>query len=374
MMHQHMKLSASAQELGSTMLFEHRVGFSGTPSSLIPKDLGVCQFEPGSEAAIFQSLSSPVICDVEFLEQMDWQPKSILDLILRNGKYKALIDTGALITGFSNLEVARYLLEHGLQNNGIDGVVYLDEGDRKMVLVAATGNLVKLEECGVAVERRFAFYDQVHTTGMDIKHAPNARALLTLGKDMVFRDLAQGAYRMRRICRGQTITYLIIPEIRNLIMREIEKLKIMKTDQKDFGLINILIWLLMNSMRSERLQFNQLALQNVGNVYRKAAFQNLLEGSAAPCSSLRHSGFLESLEVFKERVFFDICDCVPNSVGIHERLQELHLKCQVVIENDEENLKEIRALHEKLGQNYSNQAHNMDQDLNQEMQQEQVAV
>ena len=53
------------------------------------------------------------------------------------------------------------------------------------------------------MEKRFAFYDQIHTTGMDIRHGLSARAALTLGKDMVFRDLAQGAFRMRGIGEGQ---------------------------------------------------------------------------------------------------------------------------------------------------------------------------
>ena len=38
------------------------------------------------------------------------------------------------------------------------------------------------------MEKRFAFYDQIHTTGTDIKHVVNATAVITLGKDMVFRD------------------------------------------------------------------------------------------------------------------------------------------------------------------------------------------
>jgi hypothetical protein len=36
--------------------------------------------------------------------------------------------TGALITGLTNLEVARYLLERGLPS--MDGAVFLDAGDR----------------------------------------------------------------------------------------------------------------------------------------------------------------------------------------------------------------------------------------------------
>ena len=46
---------------------------------------------------------------------------------------------------------------------------------------------------------------QVHTTGMDIKHTASAEAVLTLSKDMTFRDYAQGAFRMRGIGAGQRI-------------------------------------------------------------------------------------------------------------------------------------------------------------------------
>ena len=37
---QQTKLSASGQELGGAMLFSRRLGFSGTPSNLLPRELG----------------------------------------------------------------------------------------------------------------------------------------------------------------------------------------------------------------------------------------------------------------------------------------------------------------------------------------------
>jgi len=43
---------------------------------------------------------------------------------------------------------------------------------------------------------------------MDIQQTIDARAVLTLGKDMTFRDYAQGAFRMRGIGKGQTIEYV----------------------------------------------------------------------------------------------------------------------------------------------------------------------
>ena len=119
-----------------------------------------------------------------------------------------------------------------------------------MILVRKGYMVMKLAQCGVPLERRFAFYDQIHTTGMDIKHVLDAKAILTLGKDMTFRDYAQGAFRMRGIGKGQTVNVYIVPEVKKLI------------DGTDSGggggggnsnnvLSNVSAWLVVNSMRSE---------------------------------------------------------------------------------------------------------------------------
>ena len=66
----------------------------------------------------------------------------------------------------------------------MDGVVFLDEDGGKKILLRQTREVTKLADSGVPAQRRFAFYDQVHTTGMDIQHKLDALAALTLGKDM----------------------------------------------------------------------------------------------------------------------------------------------------------------------------------------------
>ena len=38
---------ASGQDLGGSILFGQRIGFSGTPSDLMPRELGQCDYEPG---------------------------------------------------------------------------------------------------------------------------------------------------------------------------------------------------------------------------------------------------------------------------------------------------------------------------------------
>ena len=73
----------------------------------------------------------------------------------------------------TKLQVARYMLDNGLPN--MDGVVYLDDADRQMVLVRQAGvggggdkdgkqhqqqryRIMKLSECGLSEARRFTFY------------------------------------------------------------------------------------------------------------------------------------------------------------------------------------------------------------------------
>eukprot|EP00662_Eupelagonemidae_sp_cell21_P057696 gene57696-biopygen85638 len=107
------KLSASGQELGSSLMFQCRIGFSGTPSDLLPDDLGQCRYEQG-----------------------------------------------AIVTGLTNQQTARFLLEHGPDQ--WLGCVYFEEGGKKMILErAGPWRTLKLEESTIPKEGRFTFYDQV---------------------------------------------------------------------------------------------------------------------------------------------------------------------------------------------------------------------
>jgi hypothetical protein len=55
--------------------------------------------------------------------------------------------------------------------------------DRKMIITRAGGlRPMMLSQCHVAPHLRFTFFDQVHTTGMDIKQALSCTAAVTLGK------------------------------------------------------------------------------------------------------------------------------------------------------------------------------------------------
>ena len=130
------KIAASGQDLGGDMLFSRRVGFSGTPSDLLPEELGQCHYDEGVDGKIYHYLTSLNIMSSRLLGS-EWTVTSILDGIIKSDPpFHALIDTGALITGMSNYDVARYMLTHGLSEQ-FDGVVFLDHRDRKMIVSRA---------------------------------------------------------------------------------------------------------------------------------------------------------------------------------------------------------------------------------------------
>jgi Ca2+-binding EF-hand superfamily protein len=152
---------------------------------------------------------------------------------------------------------------------------------------------------------------------------------------------------MRGINKGQTVHIMIIPEVKDLIIRELGR---GKAGQKDFShwklaaenaadkvavrhvLCDISAWLVVNSMRSERVQFNQLCIQNVANVYRKGAFGHLLSGHTllkishdydriAASESGGVKTLLDSLQVFCEPIDFALEECVPDIVQFSESIR-----------------------------------------------------
>ena len=164
----HVSEQASGNDLGGDLVFPKRIGFTGTPSDLLPQAMGKCGFREGTEGEMVHTLTElrmmrPVVLR-DSLEGgcSDWDSTLLLDMIARSHPtfeqpLHALIDTGALITGLSNKEVAIHLIEAGLP---LDGVVYLGDEDVKMIYEKKGGRAIKLEDSLIPLERRFCFYDQ----------------------------------------------------------------------------------------------------------------------------------------------------------------------------------------------------------------------
>ena len=208
-----------------------------------------------------------------------------------------------------------------------------------MVLLRG-GKVVKLADSGLAWNERFSFYDQVHTTGMDIKQTVDACAALTLGKDMVFRDYAQGAFRMRGIGRGQTIRLICVPEIMERIATHVAIGKgetrsndNLLLDEGQF-LKDVVSWLNINSMRVDSIQFNLLSEQSVANIWRKRAFANLRSDFRYIDAKEVPRGLAQSLQLFRERIDFDIENSVPVSQPYSEKIRKAITDHQNMLSTD----------------------------------------
>eukprot|EP01043_Picozoa_sp_COSAG02_P005120 COSAG02_NODE_137_length_34526_cov_94.448079_13_plen_4296_part_00 len=279
--HKQKKISATGEELGGDAVFKLRLGFSGTPSTLLPRSLGQCDFEPGTEGQITRVLSDPRVVTARAFS--DWNVEGILTSIATaEPPFHALIDIGALITGFENREVATFLLEHGLQT--MAGVVYVSQAGEKVILTRGASEPVPLEQSSVQPGNRFTFYDQHHTTGVDISQAPTARAVITVGKDSVLRDYAQGAWRMRRLGQGQTLQVWLIPEVARLVSAVVHKSSLSTAGP----LTNhTMAWLAVNSIRAETLQAAKLYDLQAATTVRTLAIKKLMEVAPALVDSVQ---------------------------------------------------------------------------------------
>lgn len=80
--HQGLKLSSCGQELGGDMIFGRRIGFSGTPSDILPLELGSCQYERGSDGRVTHYLTSPSI--VQYIHiPAGWNSFTLLEYIAK---------------------------------------------------------------------------------------------------------------------------------------------------------------------------------------------------------------------------------------------------------------------------------------------------
>jgi hypothetical protein len=113
-----------------------------------------------------------------------WTPQDVLSVVVLGG-YRALIDTAALITGFSNKEAARYVLHHKTPSGGegYDVAVFLDEQNHQVFITKQNdANPKPIKQCGVPLERRFTFYDQVVAASRVVGRGSNSACMMYAAK------------------------------------------------------------------------------------------------------------------------------------------------------------------------------------------------
>ena len=139
---------------------------------------------------------------------------------------RAIIDCGAQFHGIPNREVAN-VLSAVLSSTKMKFVLYFNEKNvlcalpvtrnphnTKPIILASSENIATRLGCSTA--DYFAYYDHIHTTGVDIKLAPNTIGLLTFNEHASLRDLLQSAMRLRDLKATQQIEFVIMYSLANI--------------------------------------------------------------------------------------------------------------------------------------------------------------
>ena len=156
--------------------------------------------------------------------------------------------------------------------------------------------------------------------------------MLTLSAELTFRDYAQAAYRMRGIGKGQTLLLLVTPEVASLVAKEAaigqgvspqqraSQLGALPEEEARRGALeDVCGWLVINSMRTERLQFEVWAMHCARNAWRKKAMARLCATHAAFGGDNAGRAAMpalsaQSLDLFREEVDHDVSNSVPRAV------------------------------------------------------------
>lgn len=150
---------------------------------------------------------------------------AILDRILKEkGEYQAILDAGALLIGTPPLILAKRVLEK-TDPKAIDAVIYYERGEANILKRSHPDYPEPFDSRAPCKHpgRRFTLYDAEHCTGADILQAPYAKGCLTVNQNLSFHELAQAAYRFRKILQGQKIALGIPDQVAHLIQKKLGK-------------------------------------------------------------------------------------------------------------------------------------------------------
>ncbi len=157
----------------------------------------------------------------------------------QNISYDLISDAGGYFKEGGNARIACEM--SAIQNKP---VVYYNTNNEQVEFF--NGKEVPLAESKTAIEDRCTFLDQSHTTGADVKQKKDAVGLVTIGRNMLLRDLLQSVWRLRGLDKSQRVKFLVSCEVESIIR---QSLSISNDKTLSFG--EILEFTIVNQARQQ---------------------------------------------------------------------------------------------------------------------------
>jgi hypothetical protein len=203
-------------------------------------------------------------CNVDFTfndEPIDILINNVINKYKSTDKIRAIIDIDGVIIGLNHIEIFNKIKS---EINSITKLVYWDDKNN-MSCYNGTNSTIFNEN--PYDETIFYYFDQQHTTGIDIKLPETCIGLAFVNGNTRFRNVSQGIYRLRKINSTQKIIFIGTKNYNDFITDTITK-KCTGTSIKVNKNESFWMYIIFNELFNLKSNRNLLLIQNLRSLYR----------------------------------------------------------------------------------------------------------
>ncbi|KAK4153473.1 hypothetical protein C8A00DRAFT_33763 [Chaetomidium leptoderma] len=347
-----LKLSASGWDLAKPKKQQPLTGFSGTNDSkgVLPLSVTALDLQPQTNAAVLSTLLREENTVLELGDRGDSQLGALTEDMLLGGLVKSepamrvILDVGAQIIESSNLQMARRLLD-SVPTSGADAVIFFNDQDELSVLLRnGMVDSFLTSPFATHTDRCLVFLDQAHTRGTDLKLPDDYRAAVTLGPGVTKDTLVQACMRMRKLGQGQSVSFIVSPEMQKRI-RSIRNI----TDGRPLAVPDVLAWAISEAWDEAVRAVPLWATQGVRHLRQETIWQQADESGAF--SSAHVQEYLEPEAMSLEQRYRPMSTtATPPQTEIATRMADLSLENTQPNPNETspERNPQLAAIQEKL--------------------------
>ncbi|KAF7188517.1 hypothetical protein HII31_10179 [Pseudocercospora fuligena] len=211
-----------------------------------------------------------------------------LDFVMQLDKpVEVILDVGAHILELDNLGVAKAWLRKSSLHK--EAAIYCNDNDQLCVvdrfgrseLLLTSSFVSRLDVCVV-------YLDEAHTRGIDLKLPPLCRAAVTLGPRVTNDRLKQACMRLRKLGKGQNVTFCVPDDIQSQIGERGQLVQ-----EQPINVQDVLFWVITETFAEVRRNMSLWAVQNTNYSIQQMKWEkNARDG--------RHTLTKEAAEEFLE--------------------------------------------------------------------------
>ena len=286
------KLSASGWDLGKRKKLPV-TGFSGTNDSRCVLPIHVQHLDTAEQrhtnALVLENILKPEngVVLMSPIQPNISDAQHLLDTIHHLVGAQVLLDVGAQVLELNNLEVAKTWLN--MSGTTKQAAVFVND-DHDLCVVDRNNrvDLLRTSSFATRLDSCLIFLDEAHTRGIDLRLPTDYRAAVTLGANLNKDKLVQACMRMRKLGKGQTVVFCVLPEIQAKISERVSK------ESADIDVADVLVWSISETCAEARRSMPLFAVQGERFVRQEQLWKELHEDGQMSLWKEHAGRFLEA--------------------------------------------------------------------------------